>query len=91
MGIASALDSFATLALAQALPRRATRLLGACASLYQSLGVSQSPADQAQFDAMRAQAQTLLPPEGYAFCWEQGRGMAAQAAVDYALSSEDSD
>ncbi len=91
MGIASALDSFATLALAEGLPRRATRLLGACASLYQALGVSQPPADQTQFDAMQRQAQTLLPPDGYAFCWEQGRNMSPQAAVDYALSSEDSD
>jgi len=91
MGIASALDSLAALALARNALRRATRLLGACASLYQDLGVPQSPADQAQFDAMRAQAQEALPPAGYAFCWEQGQAMSAEAAVAYALEPEDGD
>lgn len=90
MGIASALDSLAALALAQSIPRRAVRLLAACASLYQELGVPQSPADQVQFDAMLAQAQLLLPPAGYAFCWEQGRAMSAPAAAAYALDPQDS-
>ncbi len=91
MGIASALDSLAALALAQDAPRRAVRLLGACASLYRGLGVPQFPADQAQFDAMLAQAQMRLPPAGYAFCWEQGWVMSPEAAAAYALEPEDAD
>lgn len=91
IGVASALDSLAALALSQSAPRRAARLLGACEALYDTLGIPQSPADQAQFDAMQAQTQILLPPEGYAFCREQGRAMSAADAVAYALQQEDRD
>ncbi len=90
-GIASALDSLAALALIQHAPQRAVRLLGACASLYDALGIPQPPADQAQFDLMLAQAQALLPPGGCAFCWEQGQAMPAEAAVAYALEMDSPD
>lgn len=31
----------------------------------------------------------LLPPDGYAVCWKQGRATTTEAAVTYALNPED--
>jgi predicted ATPase/DNA-binding SARP family transcriptional activator len=87
-GIVGSLEGLAWLAHAQGDFQRAIRLLGAAESLRESLGAPQPPADRAEQDGLVTAAQSQLGTEPFATAWAQGRSMALEDAIRFALGKE---
>ena len=63
----------------------ASRLLGAAEALRESLGVGLAPAEQATHDDTVAGVQQALGEERFSAAWRQGRELALDEAIAYAL------
>jgi predicted ATPase/class 3 adenylate cyclase len=85
--IAILLEDFGGLAAAQADPVRAFRLVAAAAALREAIGAPLPPADQARLDRWLKPARRALSPEAQARALAEGRAMALDEAMDYALES----
>jgi predicted ATPase/DNA-binding winged helix-turn-helix (wHTH) protein len=87
-GVIESLEGFAAVAAATAMPRRAARLWGAADALRQEIGtatpVHQSDAYERQVKPVRA----LLTAEAFDQAWDEGRAMALDDAVRYALDEQ---
>lgn len=83
--LSPALEQMACVALAHARPARAARLLGAAERLRETTGVPPSP----QAATRRAEADnaavTALGAEGFAAAFAEGKAMALEQALAYAL------
>jgi predicted ATPase/DNA-binding SARP family transcriptional activator len=88
-GIAEALECHAALALAQAQPARAARLLGATAALRESRRFPLRPWEQLEQDRARAAARAALGEEAFAAAWTEGRALSMEQAVVAALEEAD--
>lgn len=67
-------------------PRRALRLLGAASGIRDRAGVPRFPfAIQGRFEAARARAERRVNARLATQAWQQGREMATEAAIAYAL------
>ena len=80
-----------SIAQGQYQPVQAARLLGAAASLRETIGTVLNPADQQEADSQAAQVREALGAEAFFVEWDIGRAMTLDQAVEYALSAEDSD
>jgi non-specific serine/threonine protein kinase len=76
---------FADLALEQARPERAARLLGASDALLASLGIPWESTDGRDHRALIMTAQTQLGATAYAAAYAAGQAMSLEDAVAYAL------
>jgi non-specific serine/threonine protein kinase len=83
--IAYALHILACLAAAQGRSRRAARLWGAAESLRETLGTSLGPLEQTQYAPFIDAAQTQLGTVQWAVVLAEGRAMALDPAIAYAL------
>jgi predicted ATPase/class 3 adenylate cyclase len=77
---------FADLALEQARPKRAARLLGASDALLASLGIPWEATDGRDHRALIMTAQTQLGTTAYAAAYAAGQAMSLEEAVAYALA-----
>jgi hypothetical protein len=66
----------------------ASKLLGAAEALRESLGVGLAPAEQATHDETVAAVQAALGEE-FSAAWRQGRELALDEAIGYALEDEE--
>jgi predicted ATPase/DNA-binding SARP family transcriptional activator len=69
-------------------PRRAARLVGACASVRESGGGVPPGWLKRRGQAVRAEAERVLGPAEARRAWEQGRRMSVSEAVAYASAEE---
>jgi non-specific serine/threonine protein kinase len=66
----------------------ASKLLGAAEALRESLGVGLAPAEQATHDETVAAVRQALGEERFSAAWRQGRELALDEAIAYALEEE---
>ena len=66
----------------------ASRLLGAAEALRESLGVGLAPAERATHDETVAALAQALGEERFSAVWRQGRELALDEAIAYALEEE---
>ncbi len=69
-------------------PEEASKLLGAAEALRESLGVGLAPAEQATHDQTVAAVQGSLGEKRFSAAWRQGRELALDEAIAYALEEE---
>ena len=87
-GIAYGLGGLGIVARRQSQMGRATRLIGAAASLRESIGTTLTPVEQAEVDMAVASAAEALGEATFTSAWDAGRAMTLDEAVEYALSEE---
>jgi hypothetical protein len=80
----TALEALATLALEQD-PRRAVRLVGACAAVREAGGGRPPAWLKRRGQSVRTKAERILGPDEPQRIWEEGRRMSTEQAIDYAL------
>jgi predicted ATPase/DNA-binding SARP family transcriptional activator len=68
--------------------QEASKLLGAAEALRESLGVGLAPAEQATHDTTVAAVQSSLGEGRFNAAWRQGRELALDEAIAYALEEE---
>jgi predicted ATPase/DNA-binding SARP family transcriptional activator len=68
--------------------KEASKLLGAAEALRESLGVGLAPAEQATHDQTVAAVREALGEEPFSAAWRQGRELALDEAIAYALEEE---
>jgi tetratricopeptide (TPR) repeat protein len=68
--------------------QEACKLLGAAEALRESLGVGLAPAEQATHDKTVAAVQSSLGERRFSAAWRQGRELALDEAIAYALAEE---
>jgi len=87
LGIAASLESLADLA-AQGQPKRAARLWAAAEALREAISSPLPPHEREEYDRRVAVARAKLGEETFAGVWKEGRGMAMEQAIAYALGPE---
>lgn len=80
----TAIEALGRLALGHD-PRRAARLVGACASVREIGGGVPPPWLKRRGQAVRAEAEQVLGPDATQQAWEEGRRMNTEQAITYAL------
>jgi hypothetical protein len=83
--IAPSLVGLAAVAAAEGEPERAARLLGAAQGLLDALGAAMRPIDCTLRERTDAAARADLPASTFEAAWSEGRAMALEQAVAYAL------
>ena len=83
----TAIEALARLSLEHD-PRRAARLVGACASVRESGGGVPPPWLKRRGEAVRAKAEQILGPAAAQQAWEDGRRMNTEQAIVYALEQD---
>jgi predicted ATPase/transcriptional regulator with XRE-family HTH domain len=86
--VATTLDAFAMLALAQGQAERAIRLLAAAATLFTGIKAIRLPTEQRAHDDTAAAAQQRLGQANAATAWATGAALSLTEAVAYALQAE---
>jgi hypothetical protein len=86
--IAHQLESFAFVAGAQAQLPRAARLLGAAASLREQIGIHMSSQERVENERELAGLRAGLDEQTFAALWAEGRALAMDAAIEYAIANE---
>jgi predicted ATPase/DNA-binding SARP family transcriptional activator len=84
-GIAFSLEAFAVLALVQEQTRRAARLWGAAEALREMLQVPLPASERSQYDRLVYQCCAALSRDNFAIIWSEGRVLAIEQAIEYAL------
>ena len=83
--ITTALEDFGNLAVAQAQPALAARLLGAAEALREAISAPLTPDSRVEYDqsvdAIRSQVDEMT----FSQAWDEGREMTLEQAVEYAL------
>jgi hypothetical protein len=83
----TAIEALARLSLADD-PRRAARLVGACASVRERGGGVPPPWLRRRGERVRAEAEQVLGPAETQQAWDEGRGMRTEQAIAYALDQD---
>jgi predicted ATPase/DNA-binding SARP family transcriptional activator len=83
----TAIEGLARLSLERD-PRRAARLVGACASVRESGGGVPPPWLKRRGEAVRAEAEHVLGPAEAGQAWQEGRRMSTDQAIAYALEQD---
>ena len=87
-GIAYCLEGLAAVASAQGQHRRAAQLLAAAEALRETSGAPLRISERAQHDRDVAAVRAGLGDEQFIAAWAEGRAMAAERAIEYALAPE---
>ena len=85
--IAHQLESFAFVARAQGRRARATRLLGAAASLREKINIPMSSLERVEYDRELAGLRAEQDEKTFAAVWAEGRGLTMDTAIEYALAT----
>jgi predicted ATPase/class 3 adenylate cyclase len=88
LGIAEHMAGLGGVAAAQGRYARAVRLLGAAKDLLNLLGALLEPPDQAEFESSITVARAGIGDASFSEAWAEGRAMALDEAIRYALSAE---
>ncbi len=88
LGIAEYLAGLGGVAAAEGRHARAARLLGAADNLRSLLGVPFEPPDQAEYERSLADTRAALSDAAFAEAWAEGRALALNQAIEYALGPE---
>jgi hypothetical protein len=83
--LAHSLEGWARLALAEAEPQRAARLLGAIQAHMKTLGMNMIPIEQALYDQTLAGVQQNLNAAAFQQEWEAGEKLTVEQALEFAL------
>jgi predicted ATPase/DNA-binding SARP family transcriptional activator len=83
----TAIEALARLSLADD-PRRAARLVGACASVRERGGGVPPPWLKRRGELVRAEAEQVLGPADAQQAWDEGRRMTTEQAIAYALNQD---
>jgi len=67
---------------------KAARLLGASTAGMDSLGITQQPADQIEFDKFQLFVRQAMGEEAYQKAWQEGHKLSIEEALDYALENQ---
>jgi predicted ATPase/DNA-binding SARP family transcriptional activator len=86
-GIEGCLESLAAVAVTRDQPGQAARLLGAAASLRESIGAPLPPVERAEYDRTVEVARSALGEEVFAAAWAEGQTMKLEQAIDLALEA----
>ncbi len=86
-GSAWCLERLAAVAMAQGQTEKATRLFGAGSALRASIRSVIDPADQPAYKSKILSLRRELGKERFKIIWEEGRALALEQAVAYALES----
>ena len=86
-GSAWCLERLAAVAMAQGQTEKAARLFGAGAALRASIRSVIDPADQPAYDSKISSLRRELGKERFTAVWDEGRALALERAVAYALES----
>ena len=84
-GVANVLDMFAGLAAAQGRTERAARLWGAAERLHDPGTTRVSPIRRTRYEGYRAAAHAQRAEAPFTQAWAEGRAMALEQAIAYAL------
>ncbi len=84
-GIGTSLVGLAV-ALRQSQPQRAAVLFGAAEALREEITVPVPPFLRDQYDALVSELKGMLPADSFESAWAEGRGMALERAIEYALA-----
>jgi predicted ATPase/class 3 adenylate cyclase len=84
-GSAWCLERLAAVVMAQGQAEKAARLFGAGAALRASIRSVIDPADQPAYDSKILSLRKELGKERFTVLWDEGRAMALERAVNYAL------
>ena len=87
LGIAEHLAGLGGVAAAEGRYARAARLLGAAKDLLNLLGALLEPPDQAEFERSVTTARAGMGDAAFSEAWAEGRAMALDQAIRYALST----
>ena len=83
---AYALESLAPLADGQGDSERAARLFGAAEALRDAIGMPLNPSDRSGYERVVEAVRRRLDEEKFANAWMEGRAMAMEQAIEYALA-----
>jgi predicted ATPase/DNA-binding CsgD family transcriptional regulator len=84
VGVASALEAMADLAVALGEPERSLRLLAASQRFHTDTGIARFPWQVVRFDRVRGAAQAALGDGDATACWDAGGALTLDDAVAYA-------
>jgi non-specific serine/threonine protein kinase len=84
-GVIDSLEGLADVAAATGAPLRAARLCGAADALRQEIGAARSVHESISYDRQVNAVRAVLAAEVFDQAWEEGRAMALDDAVRYAL------
>jgi non-specific serine/threonine protein kinase len=90
-GVTMALAGLGSLALAQAQPQQAARLLGATHALLTEFGAQFWTVDRVEYEAAVTQVRALLAPKDFAATWDDGRTMPLEHVIGHAIESLEGD
>jgi len=90
LGTLAFLEGLACDAGAKGEAERAARLFGAAEALREAIGVPLEPAMRTLEEPYLIEARSQLEEGAWTAAWEEGRAMSMEAAIEYALSEEDS-
>ncbi|MGH2593930.1 MAG: ATP-binding protein, partial [Anaerolineae bacterium] len=90
-GIAESLEGFASVIVAGTAEQldRAARLFGAAQGIRETIGAPVPPIERADYDRSVADARAQLGEAAFASVWAEGRAMALEQAVAYALETKE--
>jgi hypothetical protein len=83
------LEGLAKVAGAEEAAARAARLLGAAEALREAIGAPLPPVERADYDRSVDTVRAGLSEEAFAAAWSEGRLMALEQALVYALNPEE--
>ena len=81
-GIADSLESIAALAAAEAEPQRAIQLVGAAASIRESIGEQLTPVARTMVDEWLLPLQRTLGQDAFRSAWETGRARSIEPSLE---------
>ena len=87
-GVIDSLEGLAGVAAATAAPRRAARLWGAADALREEIGNARSVHESIAYEHQVKAVRAILTAEAFDQAWDEGRAMAVDDAVRYALDEQ---
>ena len=88
IAVAQSLEDFAVLARRERHAERAVRLLGAEEAFCETLGARPPVAVRTEYERTVAEGRAALGEAAFAAAWAEGRAMALDQALEYALAAE---
>jgi tetratricopeptide (TPR) repeat protein len=88
--LAHELECFAFIAVAQAQPQRAARLLGRAEALRESIDSPMRASEHAEYDQNVSALRAQMDDSAFAAAWAEGRAMMMEQAIALALESTSS-
>jgi tetratricopeptide (TPR) repeat protein len=89
VGVAEPLEGLAKIAVAQGLPDRAARLLGAASALRERIAAPVAPVNRAEYEQSLAAARAVLDETAFDAAWAAGQALPLDQAIAEAMAGAD--